>query len=65
VSYRTPHFLGLRTGDGLIRIIGRDTFGWPVGVTLHLFAPDADAAALEQAWRAWLDGVYAIEGSVA
>jgi hypothetical protein len=65
VGYRTPHFLGLRTGDGLIRIFGRDTFGWPVGVTLHLLAPGADATALEQAWRAWLEGVYATEGSVA
>ena len=25
-----------------IRVYGRDTFGWPVGVALHLFAPDVD-----------------------
>lgn len=65
VDYRTDAFLGLRTDDALIRIYGRDTFGWPVGVALHLFAPDADGAALEQAWRTWLAGVYTTEGSVA
>ena len=62
VDYRTDAFLGLRTGDALIRVYGRDAFGWPVGVALHLFAPDADGPALEQAWRAWLDGVFTTEG---
>ncbi len=65
VDYRTDAFLGLRTDDALIRVYGRDAFGWPVGVALHLFAPDADGPALEQAWRAWLDGVFTTEGSVA
>ena len=44
VDYRTDAFLGLRTDDALIRVYGRDAFGWPVGVALHLFAPDADGA---------------------
>ena len=34
VDYRTDAFLGLRTDDALIRVYGRDAFGWPVGVAL-------------------------------
>jgi hypothetical protein len=62
VDYATPEFLGVRTGDALYRVYGRDAFGWPVGVAHHLFAPGADARAVEEAWRVWLDGVLVDDG---
>ena len=59
IDYRTPHFLGIRTGDALIRCFGRGQWGALLGIDLHLFAPDTDTARTEQAWRAWLAGVFA------
>ncbi|MEU3793232.1 SRPBCC family protein [Streptomyces fructofermentans] len=59
LDYRNPYFVGLRTDDALIRIFGRDHWGAPVGVSVHDFAPDADAARTEQDWRGWLDAVFA------
>ncbi|WP_329493846.1 SRPBCC domain-containing protein [Kitasatospora herbaricolor] len=59
VDYRTPQFLGLRAQDGLYRFFGRNAFGAPVGVTLHLFGEDADRTSTGQPWQAWLDGLYA------
>ena len=53
-----PTFLGVRSVHGLHRIYGRDRWGWPVSVAHHLFAPDADGAAIEAAWQAFVDGVY-------
>lgn len=40
---------------------GRDAWGWPVGVAHHLFGDAVDEAASEQAWRVWLNGVFATE----
>ncbi|MFF4142773.1 SRPBCC domain-containing protein [Streptomyces sp. NPDC001698] len=59
LDYRSPYFIGLRTDDALIRLFGRNHWGAPVGVSVHDFAPDADAKANEVAWREWLDGVCA------
>ncbi|MFI1288293.1 SRPBCC domain-containing protein [Streptomyces sp. NPDC020792] len=59
LDYRSPYFIGLRTDDALIRLFGRNHWGAPVGVSVHDFAPDADAKANELAWREWLDGVCA------
>jgi hypothetical protein len=61
LDYATHAFLGVRSGDALYRFYGRDAWGWPVGVAHHLFAEGVDAAASEQAWSAWLDGVFATE----
>jgi uncharacterized protein YndB with AHSA1/START domain len=58
VDYLRPHFLGIRTADGLYRFFGRDIYGVPVGVGLHLFGGDVDRAKTEQAWQEWLNGVY-------
>ncbi|WNM34347.1 SRPBCC domain-containing protein [Streptomyces sp. Li-HN-5-11] len=58
VDYRTPYFIGLRTDDALIRLFGRNHWGAPVGVSVHDFAPDADAKATEAAWQDWLNGVF-------
>ena len=59
VDYRNPYFIGLRTDDALIRFFGRNHWGAPVGISVHDFAPDADAKANGTAWQGWLDQVFA------
>ncbi|GHJ38387.1 SRPBCC domain-containing protein [Streptomyces sp. TS71-3] len=59
VDYRTPHFIGLRTGTALYRFFGRNHWGAPVGVTVHNFAAGADGERNGAAWEAWLGGVFA------
>ncbi|MEU6320199.1 SRPBCC domain-containing protein [Streptomyces sp. NPDC047009] len=59
VDYRNPYFLGLRTDDALIRFFGRNHWGAPVGISVHDFAPGADAKVNEAAWQEWLNAVYA------
>lgn len=59
LDFRDPYFLGLRTDGALIRFFGRNHWGAPVGISVHDFAPDADAKANELAWQNWLDGVFA------
>ncbi|MEV7386321.1 MULTISPECIES: SRPBCC domain-containing protein [unclassified Streptomyces] len=58
VDYRNPYFIGLRTDDALVRFFGRNHWGAPVGISIHDFAPDADAEANETAWQDWLNGVF-------
>lgn len=58
LDYRDAHFIGLRTDDALYRIFGRGAWGAPVGISVHDFAPDADAADNETAWRDWLISVF-------
>lgn len=59
VDYARPHFLGLRTADGLYRFFGRNAFGGPVGMSAHLFKSNVDAAETTQNWQRFLDRVYA------
>ncbi|GGJ54584.1 SRPBCC family protein [Streptomyces brasiliensis] len=58
LDYRNPYFIGLRTDHALIRFFGRNHWGAPVGISVHDFAPDADAKANETAWQGWLNGVF-------
>ncbi|WP_406416993.1 SRPBCC domain-containing protein [Streptomyces sp. NBC_01614] len=58
VDFRNPYFLGLRTDDAMIRFFGRNHWGYPVGISVHDFAPGADAKAVEAAWQDWLNGVF-------
>lgn len=58
VDYLTPHFMGLRTTDALIRCFGRGRWGAPLAVDLHCFAPDIDAARTEREWRTSLERVF-------
>jgi hypothetical protein len=51
VDYRREHFLGVRAADGLYRFFGRNAFGYPVGMSAHLFGEVDDPAALAVAWR--------------
>src|SRR5262249_36968180 len=53
-DYQRANFLGLRTPDALYRFFGRNAFGGPVGMSIHLF-DDADPDATCTAWQAWLD----------
>jgi hypothetical protein len=64
VDYATGPFLGVRGGDTLYRFFGRDEWGYPVGVALHLFSEGADKETERRAWNAWLAGVFATEGVV-
>ena len=59
VDFRNPYFLGRRTEDALIRFFGRNHWGYPVGISVHDFAPGADAKADETAWQGWLNSVFA------
>jgi uncharacterized protein YndB with AHSA1/START domain len=51
IDYLTPPFLGVRTDDALVRVFGREAWGAPVSLYLHLFDPGADAARAERTWR--------------
>jgi hypothetical protein len=50
VDYRSGHFFGLRTPGELVRVFGRDAWGYPVEIVRHRF--DAGAPS-------WLDAVIA------
>ena len=58
ICYENGGSIGLRTDHALIRFFGRDHGGYPVGISVHDFAPDAEGKANETAWRGWLDGVF-------
>ncbi|MGY0023133.1 SRPBCC family protein [Streptomyces sp. cg35] len=58
LDYRNDWFIGLRTDTALYRIFGRGRWGAPVGISVHDFAPDADAAQNEADWSAWLVSVF-------
>ncbi|MEU6772953.1 SRPBCC domain-containing protein [Streptomyces sp. NPDC046759] len=58
LDYRNPYFIGLRTDTALIRFFGRGHWGNPLGISVHDFAPDADAEANERAWQDWLNGTF-------
>ncbi|MET9130283.1 SRPBCC domain-containing protein [Streptomyces antibioticus] len=58
LDYRDPYFIGLRTDTALVRIFGRGVWGAPVGISVHDFAPDADAKETGAAWQDWLNSVF-------
>jgi hypothetical protein len=55
VDYLRGNFMGIRTQDALYCFFGRNAFGGPVAVTIHSFAPEADAEQLDQRWRQFLN----------
>lgn len=59
VDYVEPEFLGLRTGDSLIRFHGRSTLGMSVAVAQHLYSGDVDRTEAQQVWQSWLNRVFA------
>jgi hypothetical protein len=60
IDYLTPAFLGVRTEDAFVRVYGREAWGGPVSVALHLFADGADPAEAERTWSAWLEATEAV-----
>lgn len=58
LDYRNTHFLGLRTDDALYRFFGRGRWGAPLGVSVHDFAPEADAVRNEIEWGDWLARIF-------
>jgi len=58
VDYARPNFLGLRTSDAMYRFFGRDAFGGPVGMSIHMFG-NVDAQKTTTAWQSWLNNVFA------
>ena len=59
IDYKQPNFLGARAGDGLYRFFGRNAFGAPVGMSIHLFGENVNADAVTQSWQGWLDTALA------
>ncbi|MDQ1057019.1 hypothetical protein QFZ23_000920 [Arthrobacter globiformis] len=59
VDFSNENFLGLRTADTMYRFFGRNSFGAPVGMTVHDFSGSGDSAATARAWGAFLEEVYA------
>jgi hypothetical protein len=59
VDYLRPNFLGVRTDDALYCFFGRNAFGGPVAITIHLFAAGADAEELKRTWQRFLDTTLA------
>ncbi|MEU6850045.1 SRPBCC domain-containing protein [Actinacidiphila alni] len=59
LDFRNAYFIGLRTDRAMYRFFGRNHFGATVGVSVHDFAPGADAERIGADWSGWLTGVYA------
>ena len=55
IDYLRPNFIGVRTGDALYRFFGRNAFGAPVGMSIHLFADGVEPETTKQIWQRWLD----------
>jgi uncharacterized protein YndB with AHSA1/START domain len=59
LDYVRPNFIGVRTADALYRFFGRNAFGAPVGMSVHMFADAVEPEQTKQAWQAWLDTALA------
>jgi hypothetical protein len=58
VDYATEPFVGIRSSEGLYRLFGRNAFGSPVGISVHLF-DGADAETVKHDWQQWLNSALA------
>jgi hypothetical protein len=59
VDYLQPNFLGIRTADALYRFFGRNAFGGPVGMSIHMFADGVNADKTTHDWQNWLNTALA------
>ncbi len=57
-DYVGPHHLGLRTHDGLYRFHSRAALAMPIAVGHHIFVPNLATDKSQQAWQAWLNGLF-------
>jgi uncharacterized protein YndB with AHSA1/START domain len=58
VDVRTTSFFGVRSDDAMYRFM-HVVWNATVGLGHHLFAEGLDSARVEDAWRTWLEGVFA------
>lgn len=58
VDARTSSFLGVRSDDAMYRFMHVD-WNATVGLGHHLFADGLDPGEKENAWRSWLQGIFA------
>jgi hypothetical protein len=59
IDYLRPIFIGVRTSDALYRFFGRNAFGMPVGMSIHMFGDGVNAEKTKQQWQHWLDTALA------
>jgi hypothetical protein len=59
VDFARPNFIGVRTADALYRFFGRNAFGAPVGMSIHMFADGVEPEQTKQTWQRWLDTALA------
>lgn len=59
IDYLRPNFMGVRTTDALYCFFGRNAFGGPVAMSIHLFADGVDLEKTKHAWQDWLTTVFA------
>ncbi|MGX9902279.1 SRPBCC family protein [Arthrobacter sp. SA17] len=59
VDFSNEHFLGLRTSEAMYRFFGRNSFGAPVGMTVHDFSGKTSSEEIATAWAGFLERVYA------
>jgi hypothetical protein len=57
VDFVSPHFVGIRTDDSLIRFHERSALSMPIAVSHHSYSADADGPAITAAWSGWLGEV--------
>ena len=54
IDYLQTNFIGVRSNDALYRFFGRNAFGQPVGMSIHMFRDGADPHAVKREWQSWL-----------
>jgi hypothetical protein len=54
IDYVRSIFLGMRTSDALYCFFGRNAFGAPVGMSIHMFGNRVDAGETKRNWQDWL-----------
>ena len=57
IDYLRPIFIGVRTSDALYRFFGRNAFGHPVGMSIHMFVAVRTPRAKRE-WAGWLAAAY-------
>jgi uncharacterized protein YndB with AHSA1/START domain len=58
IDYMQPNFMGIRTADALYCFFGRNSFGGPVGMSIHSFADGVDPEQTAAAWRQYLTTAF-------
>jgi hypothetical protein len=59
IDYLRENFMGVRTADALYCLFGRNAFGGPVGMSIHMFLDGVDAEKIQQQWQDWLNTALA------